>query len=45
MKIEGIKTLKELAELSAELVKQGVCFTAYKNKDDSEWIIEFSGGY
>ncbi len=45
MKIEGIKTLKELAELSAELVKQGVCFLAHKTNDDKEWVIEFTGGY
>jgi len=45
MKIEGITSIKELAEITAELVRQQVCFTAHKTNNEKEWVIEFSGGH
>ncbi len=42
MKIK-VDTIDELVEITAGLVKQGVCFEAYF--ENGKWIIEFTGGY
>ena len=43
MTIEGIETIEELAQITAELVKQGLTFVAKKYND--EWTITLTGGY
>ena len=39
-----VETIKELIEITAGLVRQGVLFNAYK-KDNEYWLVEFSGGH
>jgi hypothetical protein len=43
MEIKGIETIKELTEVIAGLVREGLTFVARKNK--GVWNIELTGGH
>jgi len=40
-----VEDLKELAIITAELVRQGVIFEAHKNATTGDWAITFTGGF
>jgi len=44
MEIKNIETIEELTDIIAELVKHGVTFVSYKQKDGN-WKIELTGGH